>query len=193
MYKLNSFNVKNETKKFNNLYEVLYLALKLNKMAKRQLRKQLSFTGESREMVNPETGELENIPTLKNTGYLTETREIFYMVYAAFWGVILDNGFTIRDVQVFGYLLENYGAGRKIGIPLGIRKDIAERTKMSEGTVSNVLNKLCKTPENNPVLFKTKEKSIYILNPVYAFKGSTNERKGSIKAVFELGFKEILD
>ena len=142
---------------------------------------------EVKEFVDPRTGELVELPIIKTVPYVANSREEFYLVYASFIGLIVENTFEKAEIQVYAYLLQYYGAGKPFALIKSIKEDIAKITNLKVGTIDNVLQTLRTKPEN-PVLFRT-AKSTYVLNPRYAFQGNSTDRTKAMKIIFELGCK----
>lgn len=92
---------------------------------------------------------------------------------------------TLAEIKVFAYLLENYGTGVFISINKTIKEEICEATGLSNiNTIGNVLTNL--QTKKMPMLFK-KGRGTFILNPRYAFKGSSKTRDKELMAIIKLG------
>jgi len=122
--------------------------------------------------------------------YVADSKEQFYIGYVKMLAVFMD--LSAPAIKTFSYLLMNYNAGIQIGINKGIKKKIAEQMGIqSVGTINNSITELI-TPhgKNDPTLLLRvpNERGTYIINPRYAFKGSTSNRNKSLCAVTELMF-----
>ena len=133
-------------------------------------------------LVDLNTGE-EVSPNVKVHKYMAGKEE-FYLTYTYLINALMKD-MTIAEVKVFSYLLEHYGAGTMFSITKTIKLAICKNTGLSNiNTVSNVIGTL--QTKNIPMLFK-KGRGTYIINPRYAFKGSSKNRDKELQAIIELG------
>jgi hypothetical protein len=135
-------------------------------------------------MVNLDTGE-QVLPEIKVEERIVGKDE-FYLTYT-FLINALQQDMTIAEVKVFAYLLENYGSGIFISINKTIKEQICKKTGLNNtNTVSNVIYSLQK--KKIPMLVK-QGRGTFILNPRYAFQGSSKNRDKELKAIINLGCK----
>lgn len=114
--------------------------------------------------------------------YLSDSKEQFFIGYVSMLAVF--NELSGNAIKVYAYLLENYVCGIGIGITSSIKEEIKERIKSKAKGVTTIDNALKELVE---VKFLIKSgHGTYIINPRYAFKGSTMDRNKSLKAVIEL-------
>ena len=136
------------------------------------------------DLINFETGEVGEA-NVKQHEYMAG-KESFYLTYT-FLINALQKDMTIAEIKVFAYLLEHYGAGVSISINKTIKEEMCEKTGLSSiNTISNVLSTL--QTKEIPMLFK-KGRGTFILNPRYAFKGSSKTRDKELMAIIKLGCK----
>lgn len=135
-------------------------------------------------LVNETTGESTPV-NIKKHGVMVG-KEAFYLTYAHLINA-LKQDMSLSEIKTFAYLLEHYGAGTLFSINKGIKENICKETGLKNvNTVGNVLLALQK--KEVPVLYK-KDRGTYILNPRYAFKGSSKNRDKELAAIIQLGCK----
>lgn len=107
-------------------------------------------------------------------------KDDFYLMYSYFIHVM----YASKDakIRLYAYLLEQYGSGVKFQIGLPLKREISKKIGVKEGTISNLLVSL---KEDN--LLFSPDRSLYMLNPRYIFKGSSKERNNKLKILIELG------
>lgn len=138
-----------------------------------------------RQITDAETGELVVLKEPKRINFLVG-KDHFYLVYSKFLSLIIEGELSSPEIKVYAYLLEMYGAGVPVTISKSIKTLMMKALNLKMGTINNAISSL--TQKEHPLLFR-KEKSLYYLNPRYAFKGSSSERDSQLKVVFELGCK----
>jgi predicted DNA-binding transcriptional regulator len=124
------------------------------------------------------TGELIDT-VIKPHKFLVETKEEFLLCYSSLLGVFMN--MNTSEIRVYAYLLQ-YATGIKFEISKSVREDIAEKTNLTERTVYTTIKVLI----DKRLLIQDK---LYQINPIYAFKGSSNDRKIVLKAILELEMK----
>lgn len=83
--------------------------------------------------------------------------------------------------NLYAHLLQNYNIGAEICISKQLRVNIGKKLELNERTVLNTLGMLVEKK-----LIYTTSKSIYKINPRYAYKGSTHNRNRDLKVVLEV-------
>lgn len=134
-----------------------------------------SLTERFRE-VDLQTGEVKG--HIKKLTYLANSNEEFYLLFSSVLGIFTQ--MNQAEIRVYAYFLMQHKVGSEIAVPRGIRLLIAEATDLKSGSVANALGKLVEKK-----LLYTVSKGIYKINPRYAFKGSTSERKKLLKFILE--------
>lgn len=131
-----------------------------------------------KELIDMETGEILE-SNIKKHGYIANSKEEFLLLYTSLLSVFLK--MSQAQIRVYAYTLR-FSDGNKFSVDKKMRLDIAKETSLNERTVYNVQGEL----EKMRLLFKG-EDGLYIVNPRYAFRGSTMERNNQLKAIIELG------
>lgn len=109
--------------------------------------------------------------------------EEFYLVYSSLIGLLGE--LTNPSVKVLSYILLNFKIHTQFEIGATTRKLISTKMDISMSAVANALTELkAKNIVYSPM------RSIYQINPRYAFQGSTSERSKQLKAIIELGCKD---
>lgn len=140
---------------------------------------------EKNNYVSEETGEILET-SIKKHSFIANSKEQFFIGYVSILGMFKNlNG---SEIKVYAYILEKYTNDSLICINDTLRKAICADTGVKEGTINNCLTRLSDDSEESPLLAKL-GKGTYKINPRYAFKGSTKDRNGSLKALIELGCK----
>lgn len=127
--------------------------------------------------IDPETG--EEIAYNRNDIKIVTNSDDFALIYASFWNTLIENPLSKSDVELLGYLIENYAEGTVFTINKGIKEELAKRTGKSPTSYVNSTQHLLAYK----FMFKVGDSKSYKLNPRYAFKGSTHNRN---KAVIEM-------
>lgn len=102
----------------------------------------------------------------------------FVLMYTSVLNILSQWKLTQASICLYAYLLEKYSDSSVFTINQTIRKELAERSGKSETTFINCTRELLSLKLMACVGYKT-----YRLNPIYAFKGRTDQQK---LAVFEL-------
>lgn len=125
---------------------------------------------------------------LKANYFIANSKEQFFIGYVTVLSLFKD--ISGPSIKVYSYLLMNYNSGILIAINMSIKKDILKFIKSNSkgvGVIDNCLHELCK----NKLLYRQGVSSgTYMLNPRYAYKGSTKERNEALKSVILLGCKD---
>ena len=127
-------------------------------------------------VVDKETGEV--LETAVNNVKMIVDNEEFMLVYVGFWNAIRGNKLSKSDIDLLAFLIEHYCDGTPFGISKYIKEKVAKQTGKSITTYNNCTRVL--VDENFIIEVGTKT---YVVNPAYAFKGSSNKRN---KAIIEL-------
>lgn len=132
--------------------------------------------------VDEETGEVVEELNLVKHKYLV-SKDKFFLAYSYLIDVLKD----CKDLKIktYAYLLENYKAGTPFQVGLPIKRVMAERFNCSVASISNTLTVL-----KEEKLVYSPSRGLYMLNPRYAFKGSSKERDKQLKVIIELGCKD---
>lgn len=133
--------------------------------------------------VDVSTGEVVGTD-LKKHGYIANDRESYFLMYSSLVTLFMED-VSLPEVKVYSYLLCNYQIGTTFALNGAVKSVIQEKFKLARKTVDNTLSKL-KTKN----LVYSPSHTLYIINPRYAYKGSTSNRKSSLKAIIELGCKD---
>lgn len=133
-------------------------------------------------IIDQATGELLDVE-IKQHSYMTADKEEFYLIYSSLIGLL--GQLSNPSVKVLSYILLNFKINTQFEIGATTRKLIAEKMKISTSAVANSLTEL----KDKQILYSNM-KSIYQINPRYAFQGSTTNRQKALKAIIELGCKD---
>lgn len=117
---------------------------------------------------------------IQNIKYLANTSEEFFIIYSSLIGIV-EKGMTQAETSLYAHLLQNYNIGAEICISKQLRVNIGKKLELNERTVLNTLGMLVEKK-----LIYTTSKSIYKINPRYAYKGSTHNRNRDLKVVLEV-------
>lgn len=131
--------------------------------------------------ISQETGLLIDTNVKVHT-YIAESKEDWFITYSSLLGVF--NELSLGAIKSYAYILKNYNFDTQFEIGKATRRNIADYCKISESNVAASLAEL----KDKELLFSP-NRSIYMINPRYAFKGSTSNRNYSLKAIIELGCK----
>ena len=113
---------------------------------------------------------------------MTKDKEQFFLVYSSLIGLL--GSMSNCSVKVLSYLLLNYKSGSSFEIGGATRRMIGEKMGLSLSGVANALTEL----KNNKIVY-SESKSIYMLNPRFAFQGTRAERGEALTAIIKLGCK----
>lgn len=130
--------------------------------------------------VDLSTGEVVNV-NVKEHKYIANSREEFLLVYTKLLSIFQEKEMTLPEIRLYSYLLQtwNYDVSYEVGVPL--YNDLSEKFDISWKTIRNAFYKL----SARGLIYSPKSK-LYMLNPRYAFKGSTLSRNKSLKILLEL-------
>lgn len=132
-------------------------------------------------VVDETTGEVISEGVKKHT-YIANSKEEFMLLYVSVLPIFISLAHGSKIV--YAYLLLTYNAGSMFEIGGASRATIAEYAGISTSAVANAITELKRLQ-----LIYSPRKSMYQLNPRYAFRGSTSDRNKSLKALIELGCK----
>lgn len=133
------------------------------------------------QTVDSETGELLDV-TVKQHTYLANTKEQFFLGYVTMLSAF--NELSGNAIKTYAYLLERYNCGTLVAIVASIKDDIRSHIK-SRATTNKVIDNAIAELVAIKFLIR-KAHGAYIINPRYAFKGSTRDRDASLAAVLRL-------
>lgn len=113
----------------------------------------------------------------KTHTYVAGNPEEFYLVYASLIvGLKRDAN---PPIAIFAFLLERYNGGHEFGLNKYIKETIKKELNIkAESTLYLALNELV---EGNYLIKIPNAQSTYMINPSYAWKGNSIERKKSVK------------
>jgi hypothetical protein len=115
----------------------------------------------------------------KQNNYLASSKEEFFLCYTSMLGVIID--MTVAEIKTFSYLLERYADGTKFDISKNIRLDIERVTGLKERSIYNIIPKI----EAKKAIIRVEDTGLHVINPRYAFRGSSLDRNKQLKFVLE--------
>jgi hypothetical protein len=145
---------------------------------KKSVYKQATISKET--FVDIETSEILS-EVVKKHGYMANTKEEFLFIYASILGIF--EQFEQSEIRVYAYLLR-YAGDVMFSIDKPLRKHIGEITSLAERTVYNTIQSL----KAKNLIYENE--GLYMINPRYAFKGSTSDRNNALKAIIEVGCKD---
>lgn len=134
------------------------------------------------QTVDTETGEIIDQEVITHS-YVTKDKETFFLVYSSLIGLLGE--LSNPSVKVLSYILLNYKINTFFELGGASRNVIANAMNISKSAVANALTEL----RDNNILY-SHSRSMYQINPRYAFQGSTSDRKTALKSIIELGCKE---
>lgn len=113
----------------------------------------------------------------KNFKYLVNSKEEFFLLYSSIFSVFCDlNGV---EIKLFAKLLEMFNVSYfSITKPLKIK--IAEKIKCSPRSLDNAIKSLI-----DANLIYRDNRTLYLINPRYAWKGSTKDRNFNLQILLE--------
>jgi len=132
--------------------------------------------------IDKESGELLDV-SIKKTQIVLD-KEKFSLVYASFWDAVTESDLSKSDIELFGYLLSNYGEGTIFSITNTIKQIIAKKS----GKNISSYNKSTRALIDAGFILEISKKN-YVINPIYAYEGSSMNRK---KAILELHQQSVL-
>jgi hypothetical protein len=127
-------------------------------------------------IVDTATGEIQDISVLSHSILLDKTH--FCLVYASFWDAVCKTNLSKSDIELFGQLINLYGDNTPFSITLPILEQCSEKSGKAVTSYRNSTRSLVKAE-----FILAKGSRTYVVNPIYAFQGSSNDRK---KACLEL-------
>lgn len=133
-------------------------------------------------LVDSDTGEVLDIAVNKVQLLLDDTK--FALVYSSLWDLIMDTNLSKADIELLGYLINQYGEGTIFSITSVIKEAVAKKSNKRPSSYNNSTKALL----NAKFILEVKKRN-YIINPQYAFKGSSNNRK---KLILDLHCKQKL-
>lgn len=139
-----------------------------------------------KEMVDPDTGELTNVPVIKSIDFVAGDRDEFYLIYSKLISLIIEDDLSGPEIKVYAYLLKTFGVGVPIALIKSIKEDMSILMKIKTSTIDNAISRLSSRP--TPLIFR-KDKSVYYLNPRFGLKGSSSDRDKQMRILFQLGCK----
>jgi predicted transcriptional regulator len=104
--------------------------------------------------------------------------EDFIPVFFNFWIIIMEKDLSKSDIELLSYLMFNYSDNVPFNISNYVKEQVSIRTGKSKTSYNNSTRKLLESG----LIYKVSCNS-YKINPEYAFKGSSADRK---KLVIEL-------
>ena len=137
---------------------------------------------ETTTYVDPLTGEILESNIKKHT-YIANSKEEFLLLYVNALPVFM--GLSNPAKTVYAFLLKDYNSKSIFEIGGGLRALMSKELGIAPSTVANSLTELVTAN-----FLYSPSKSLYQINPRYAFKGSTSERNVALKAIIELGCKD---
>jgi hypothetical protein len=132
--------------------------------------------------IDQSTGELIDQEILTHK-FMTKDKEEFFLIYASLIGLLGE--LSTPAVRVLSYVLLTYKSASQFEIGGATRTLIAGKMRLSSSAIVKGLAELV----DNTILFSP-SRSMYIINPRFAFKGSTSDRTKEMRAIIELGCKD---
>lgn len=116
--------------------------------------------------------------------YIANSKEAFFLGYATLLSTFKD--ISGQSIKVYAYLLKNYEPGLVIGVNKPVKEAIREWINSTASTTTSIDNSLAELVKNNLLIRREGSKGAYLLNPRYAFKGSTKDRDASLRTILTL-------
>lgn len=139
-----------------------------------------------KEMIDPDTGELTDMPVVGHIDFMAGDQDEFYLIYSKLISLIIEDDLSGPEIKVYAYLLKTFGVGVPIALIKSIKENMSVIMKIKTSTIDNAISKLSSRP--TPLIFR-KDKSVYYLNPRFGLKGSSSERNKQMKILIQLGCK----
>ena len=134
----------------------------------------------SKQTIDKETGEiLQEDVEINSHKYIAKTKEEFFLTYVYLLDA-LRNELSMPEVKIYADLLKNYKSDVKFALNKALKQDMADNLNLKLGTVNNSITNLVK----KNLIFRITE-GVFMLNPKYAFRGSSNDRKKQIIMTLE--------
>ena len=132
-----------------------------------------------RTTVINEDGEIleENV---KTHTYVTGDKEQFFLGYVSLLSMFYSE-LGLPEIKVYSYILQNYSTVDEFALIKHLKDKMVIKTGLKIGTINNSLYRLVEKR-----LLYTTSRSVYKINPRFAFKGSSEDRKKQIKLMLEL-------
>ena len=92
----------------------------------------------------------------------------------SFWNILLENQLSKSDIELFAYLVSHYSDGTLFTINKVLKNEIVKQTGKALSSYNNSTSILLKL---NLIYKAQPNTQTYKINPKYAFKGSSSERK----------------
>lgn len=137
-------------------------------------------------MVDPDTGEMMDMPIVGHVDYMAGDQDEFYLIYSKLISLIIEDDLSGPEIKVYAYLLKTFGVGVPIALIKSIKENMSVIMKIKTSTIDNAISKLSSRP--TPLIFR-KDKSVYYLNPRFGLKGSSSERNKQMRILIQLGCK----
>ena len=137
---------------------------------------------EVKDIVDTDSGEVINTEVITHS-YMTRDKEEFFLMYSNLIGLLGE--LSSPSVKVLSYILLNYKINTQFEIGSVSRRMISEKMNLGMSSVANALTEL----KDRNILY-SHIKSVYQINPRYAYQGSTSDRSKALKTIIELGCKD---
>lgn len=112
--------------------------------------------------------------------YIVEDKEQFFLGYVSLLSLFYTE-LSLAEIKIYSYLLQHYPTTNSFAVIKTIKEDISKVTSLKIGTIDNAMMLLVK----NKLLYSV-GRATYKINPRYAFKGNTTDRKKALKVMLEL-------
>ena len=129
--------------------------------------------------IDASTGEVLS-ETEKQHTYMAGSKEQFFLMYATTLSIFYKD-LSGPEIKLYAYLLDHYNFGSSIVITRPLKEEIGTVIGLKVGTIDNALNAIVKTG----LIYRT-AKTMFKLNPRYAFKGSQADRSKQLKFIIEV-------
>lgn len=130
-----------------------------------------------KETVDPDTGEI--LLETKVDKIIAGNSGEFYQIYADILSVI--EKIKPVEAKVFISMFHYANSTNTMGVPKGIKEEIAKKNDIAYSAVANAITGLVKAN----LLIRISE-SFYRINPRYFWKSTSQSRKATLKYVLEL-------
>ena len=131
------------------------------------------------QTVDQSSGEIIDIQT-KTVKMLFDSDK-FCLAYAGLWNILLETPLSKSDIELFAYLIQEYGHGCEFCVTDNIKNNVAIRAGKNKTSYNNSVRALLKYK----IIYNVSKKS-YKINPRYIFEGSSKDRN---KFVIEMTSK----
>lgn len=113
-------------------------------------------------------------------------KDEFYLMYASLVNYLYNNCTDLK-VRVYAFLLERYNSKDEFQFGNPMKKIVAERLGCSIGSIGNAITQL----KRDNVIYSP-SRGLYLLNPKFAFRGSSKSRDQHLTAIVKLGCKDCV-